>query len=607
MLREPKLRPGVQARHPVPRDGITRTNRLLVALGCAILALAIGFWATRGHVASGSTPATGASVRARGPVRPPTRTGRHVPGAGRTVRADTRPAAWVRGTVIERGTTRAVGDSEVVFSGPGGETTTRAGADGRYEVFVRPGAYRPFVRARGVASAGRSPPERLTTPPRLRAAGAADPEIAPLVVITADEAGVDLYVETSGVVTGRVANRIGQPVAHALVRARGAQRPILGTDVAETGDDGTFELALPSGGYVIDASHPDYAGLEAGGDVVVAVEAGSRPDPLALTLVAGCIVRGRVLDVNGAPVTAGSIEHRKPGMGDFASSGSIEGDGTFRWTTVEEGELSLRAWPWMSPPTKGETFRCTEGARFETTLRLLDASPDLDGTIVTAGGDPVPYAFLDILALSPGGLTQQERADERGEWAVYAQPAGEYLVTASVPGEGFVQKRVVVPAHDVALALGGTGAIAGNVAGVDDGAVAMEVSPCGLDGPGLWGPRADVRLVPVHGGRFRIDGVPACDLKLQVRVGERVARADVAVAAGRDSPASLDLSPPPAVVEAPPDSFEMEGAPDVDRAPERAPAVEPAPDVEPAPEVEKIPDEAVPYDPTEGEEPEREP
>src|SRR5580698_7079687 len=150
MLREPKLRPGFLVPNPVPRAHVTRKNRLLVVLACAALALALGFWATRGRVASGSTPATAAGSRAPAATRASPR----APRARLPARAGSVTPARVRGTVYELGTTRAVGDSEVVFSGPRGETTARAGTDGVYEVFVRPGASRPFVRARRVASVG---------------------------------------------------------------------------------------------------------------------------------------------------------------------------------------------------------------------------------------------------------------------------------------------------------------------------------------------------------------------------------------------------------------------------------------------------------------------
>src|SRR5262249_43138162 len=155
-----------------------------------------------------------------------------------------------------------------------------------------------------------------------------------------------------------------------------------------------------------------------------------------------------------------------------------------------------------------QTFHCTDGARHEATLHVNDADADLDGTIKTADGRPARGAFLDIFALSPGGMNQQERADDDGNWEVYSLPAGDYMVTAVVDGQGAVRQRVTVPSHDVALALSGTGAIAGSVGGLDDGTLALSMR-CGGHGGVL-----EPRLVLVKDGRFRVDGVPACAMSV---------------------------------------------------------------------------------------------
>jgi hypothetical protein len=447
----------------------------------------------------------------------------------------------VAGTVFEAGTTRAVGGGEVVFTGPNGETTATADAAGRYEIDVVPGLYRPFVRGQGHVSVAPRRPERVPGPPRAQSVGESHHELGPLVVITGDESGVDLLVQTSGLLTGRVSNRRGEPVAHAIVRARGGDRPLSGTDIAETDDEGTFTLELPVGGYRLDASHADYAGLD-GSRTYVEIDADLRPGSVDLTLVAGCVIRGHVLGGNGVPTSDGSIEHRTEGMDAFRPSGPIEADGSFRWTTTMEGEVTLRAWPWKAAPSNAETFHCTDGARHEATLLMPDVSADLDGKIAKADGSPAAGAFIDIYAITPGGMNQQERADADGEWAVYSLPAGEYMVTATVDGEGSLQRRITVPAHEVKLALSGTGTITGTINGVRDGAVNMAVSGC-MSGDSVPYAQGIIRLVPVHGGRFQIDRVQACRVTVLARAGGETARAEVAVTANRVATTSFDLSP----------------------------------------------------------------
>jgi hypothetical protein len=425
---------------------MTRRN-LVAALAviCGALSLFFGYRTVRARFA-GDSPSTSDPRQAQAK-------GHHArrQGSGQAGFDDSAPTVRVRGTVVEAGTTRGVGGGEVVFKGPRGETTARADGDGHYEVFVHPGAYHPFVRGAGFATVAPRIRDRLASPPRLPTERTSSSDLAPLVLITEDESGVDLQVSSSVLVTGHVANRSGQPIAEAIVRARGAERPVLGTDVAETDADGAFTLELTSGNYSLDATHPDYAGL-ADSHATLAINAPDRPSPMSLTLVAGCIVTGHVIGADGVPADAGSIDHKAAGMGDFVPAASIEKDGTFRFTTTDPGEVSLRAWPWMSPPSAPETFDCTDGARLETTLQLPGTDADLDGTLVSADGAPVPFAFLDILALTPGGVSQEERTNGKGEWGVFTMPPGDYLVTATLPGEGFVERRVTVPSHEIDLA-----------------------------------------------------------------------------------------------------------------------------------------------------------
>jgi Carboxypeptidase regulatory-like domain len=540
-----------------------------VLYGGVLAALALVWWGT--HRSAGDpAPDTGAAAVGRdAPGAPAFR--RFVDGHWVVVRPGIhlpmRPVGAPDGLVRVRGTVREarggapVANVEVVYSGVDGEATTQAGADGSYQIDVPAGAYRAFVRADGYVSVGFEGPPRLPAPPSADDAGAPVDELAPLVAIARDESGVDLRVDASGTVRGRVFDKAGHPVPHAVVRAHGSERPILGTDVAETDTDGTFRLDLPVGAYALEATHPDYAGLD-GARTELDVAPGARPDAVDLTLVAGCVIRGHVVAADGGPAADGAIERLFAGRGDFGPAGRIGDDGTFRWATVEEADIELRAWPWKSPPSPARTFRCTEGARYDVTFQLPGSSPDLDGTIATADGRAAPGAFLDIFALSPGGMNQQERADADGHWAVYALPAGEYLVTATVDGSGAVQRHVQVPAHGVALALGGTGAVTGTVAGVDDGTVTMVIGRCEVDADvGMMSAPA-MRLVPVHAGHFVVSGVPACKLSLAVQANDRSDVTSVEVAAGQTATASFDVT---AGAE-PPDDVDVDHGPYLDES-----------------------------------------
>ncbi len=530
-------------------------HRLRYVLAAAAAALALGWWWTRGGDAptlsdaapghrDGDRPGGGSLASTLDRVLD----GRRRIGPRGVARSiDQTGLAHVTGKVVDHPAEKPVAGVEVVFAGPDGEASTTTAADGTYAIDVAPAAYRAYVRGEGVISVGFAGPERLPGPPTASRAGAPDDTLAPTIAITRDQDHVDLEVEEAGVVNGRVFDRAGHPVVGAIVRARGNQRPVLGTDVAETGLDGTFRLELPVGGWALEASHADYAGI-ATGDSEPWVSVGrTQVASIDLTMVAGCIVRGHVIAADGGPATDGAVELGQGGNG-FSPAGQIDADGEFRWTTLASGPVELRAWPWKSPPSAAQTFACSEGARFDAEFRLSTATPDLDGAIATADGRPAPGAFIDVWALSPGGMSQQERADADGNWAVYSLPTGDYLVTATVEGAGQVQRRISVPAHGVALGLSGTGTVIGTTTGVDEGMVALMFGACStgdVDVPSMTA--AATRLAPVHGGRFRIDGVPACQLEIAARAGEQTEVQTVTVAKDREAVVAFDLTPPHAV------------------------------------------------------------
>jgi hypothetical protein len=525
--------------------------RLIAALGAAGVLL---WWATRGGAGSDATTGSGAEAgtdRAGGfslpiPIR---QLADGTWGASRLAPkrfgTDADGLAHVRGKVVDVHDGSLVGSVAVVFSGPGGEAETEASADGTYELALAPGSYHAFVRGDGVMSVSMPSIERLPSAPS--ADGVADApatERAPAIAIARDTSGVDLPVERGGAVTGHVVDRAGHPIAHALVRARGELRSITGGDVAETDANGAYRLELPAGSYAVDATHPDYAGLESG-VAELDLLPGTAQTSLDLTMVAGCIVRGRVTGPAAAGSIDGAIEARLDG-GQFGPVGHIDPDGTFRFAMVTPADIDLRAWPWKSPPSAPQTFRCTEGARFDASFAVGDGTADLDGTIATADGRPAAGAFLDVIGTSEGAESQQERADADGKWAVYSMPPGDYLVMATVPGQGKVTKNVHVPAHGVALALGGTGAIDGMIKGASDGTMTLTIGLC-EDAPPVAFDAPETRMVPVHDGHFHVDGVNACSLYVSTTYGGRALVAEVTVPVGGEGNLALDATPPPRV------------------------------------------------------------
>lgn len=453
----------------------------------------------------------------------------------------------ISGTVVDALSGQPVPSVEVVFRSAAGEETITAGADGRYRIRLAPGSYRAFVRDDTVLSVGRPEIVRLPTLPTAEVAGVPDEGLMPLVVATKDADSVDLSVTRGGVVNGRVVDRQGAPVAGAVVRARGGLRPTLGTDLAETDAAGRFELRLPAGGYELDATHRRYAGAASGTEVAV----GPGDHVTAeVTMTAGCVISGRVIDPAGKASGDGAIE-RQFGTTDreFSPSGRIEADGTFRWVTTEETEVTLRAWPWKSPPSAARAFPCRDGARFDNVVfQLPQQQPDIAGTLVDEHGAPVAFAFIDLAPLAPDGVGQQERTDAEGRWQVYKMPPGDYRITASAPQHGVAVSTVHAPAKDVTLQLGGVGRIEGTTALLANGTFELAAAACTLASDN--GNVASIalpqqhRLVQVVGGRFTIDEVPACAfVGLATWRGKNV-RFDVDVTANSTASIELAIGPP---------------------------------------------------------------
>lgn len=462
------------------------------------------------------------------------------------LRASPRPRSdgtvTISGTVLDRNSAAPIGDVEVVFRDATGEQSAIASADGRYRIELPSGTYRAFVRDETVFSVGMADRVRLPGLPSLDTAGVPDETLMPVIAATRDTAGVDLVVLRGGVVAGKVTDGSGRPVSHAVIRAvpDTGYRPSLGTDVTETDAAGAFELRIPAGAYQLEATHARYAGLV---DGLRSLEVGAGDHVTAdLTLTAGCVIAGRVVDAHGAAASEGAIELQW-GSDDheFSPSGRIAPDGTFRWVTTEPRDVTLRAWPWQSPRSPSRTFRCRDGARFEgVVFALPDRGPDISGVLADAAAAPVAFAFIDLAPLDPDGISQQERTDADGRWSVFHMPAGRYQVTAYVPGRGVVGTTIRAPQANVALALGGVGRIEGTTT-LDNGSFELALAECTEPGSIVI---ADHRLVAVAHGRFEIDNVPACNLAVVASVLGRQRTAMVSVAPDGIGRLELDLAPP---------------------------------------------------------------
>jgi hypothetical protein len=318
-----------------------------------------------------------------------------------------------------------------------------------------------------------------------------------------------------------------------------AVRPVLGTDVAVTDDAGHFTLRVPPGRYAVEATHPQFAGTKDGVDLEL--EAG-KPSAITISLSRGCIVTGRVVNADGSPANDGAIELRGP-RGGYGPAGRLDA-GTFRWVTTADATVTLRAWPWRSPPSNEKTFECKDGKRYtDVVLRLPDQGPDLSGTIVDANEQPVPLAYLDMQPLDPNLPGQQERGDAAGAWGVFDVPPSRYRITASAPGLGIVDTMTPSPRGDLRLMLGGTGRVVGTTTDLATGSVEVSFLRCGSKQDPVRIAH-EPRIVPVTGGHFTIERAPACTLSLAVRWRDTAVEATAVVEPNRTAYVDVDVGAP---------------------------------------------------------------
>lgn len=526
-------------------------------IAVVVLALAIAAW--WGVIELGVRGADRTGPAATGPAKPIAAHGGPAspvapPPAGAPSPATAEPAlppagrapaeVVIRGRVIDIHQQRPVGNVEVVFRGAAGDTTVTTGRDGAYAVRVAAGSYRAFVRDDAVMSIGRRDLVRLPGPVSADTAGVPDQAVMAAVVAVRDLDGIDLSVVRGAVVTGRVVDAAGRPVAGAVVQAVGNPlRPALATDVAESGAGGGFELRLVPGAFELVASHPRFAGV-ASQRARYTVVPGDRVEA-TVVLAAGCVISGRVIGRGGERAGDGALE-RLWGTGDleYAPAGQIDADGAFRWATVDEVDVTLRAWPWKSPPSAGRRFHCRDGARFDDVVfQLPDEHPDLEGVLVDRAGQPVRFGYLDFRPLDIGGVAQQERTDGAGRWQVFSVPPGAYRVAGHAAGRGIVDARVVSPRAGIRLQLGGTGRLEGATPRLASGSFELALDHCGDDAAQLALPQSP-RIVAVTGGRFAIDDLPACALTFQAIWRGRASSQQVAIPAGGVARIELALGEP---------------------------------------------------------------
>lgn len=453
----------------------------------------------------------------------------------------------IEGRVRDRQSNEGIANAEVLFTGPSGESSVLCDEDGHYRAELLPGLYRSYAQADGYVAVARAAPERIPGP--VSAAEVAMPQegIAPLVAVFRDQAGVILNLSPGAQIRGRVVDHDGSAIPNAVVAGRAAGlRVISGSDVGESDGSGAYELLVPAGSLSIEAQHQDYASMDSQSSVFIRAGEVLTRD---IVMSSGCIIEGEVINAKGELVASGSFE-RQLSNGVYTPVGKITG-GNVRFAMNHAGAVTLRAWPWKSPPSHDREFDCRLGDHYEGEVFVIpEERAALTGLVTDIDGAPIPFAFVDIFGLEAPSATQQERADHDGAFAFFALPSGPYQLSAYVPGSGATIAIIDVPSTGVPLRLGGVGSILGRVQGIDDGSFQLQYR-CAFSLGENEAARVDELsmpmqslLVPVSAGGFRIDDVPACPIA-GVATGDNLYESfAIEVREGRDTLLQLNTDSP---------------------------------------------------------------
>jgi hypothetical protein len=315
---------------------------------------------------------------------------------------------------------------------------------------------------------------------------------------------VSFVLPRGSVITGRILDEDGEPVARASVTAmryqyQGGERRLVSAGSDQTDDRGQYRVyGLPPGDYYVSAvsrllNRPverllqAVTGQAAPGDeedslgyaptyypgVATAAEAARVTAGLGqevgnidfqLQLVNMARVSGTVYGADGAPLSGGAVVLMPGDGGAAARVGGITGraraDGAFTIDNVPPGQYTLyaRSRPGRdAPPDYAVMAVSVAGQDLPNLAVALSPGATISGSIVidTSGasgprdlsGFRVTVPSIDPI---PFGGSQPARVAEDGTFAVSGIPAGRHAIRSPNPPAPWALKAVMVDGRDVA-------------------------------------------------------------------------------------------------------------------------------------------------------------
>ena len=241
----------------------------------------------------------------------------------------------------------------------------------------------------------------------------------------------DVALEAGLAIRGRVADREGDGIGGASVRAQG-QAGERGLAEATSEADGAFVVGgLRPGPYEVRATAPGYA------TAVAKTEAGG--DPLELVLEAGGQIAGTVVDTQGRPVGEARVQARAtegPSFDPdrFFFGSADEGEGRFVLRDVAAGTYDLEAQATGYGTASLANVRVAVGRTTSVGTITLGRGGVVRGTVVDAEGQGIPgasvYADRDTNSRTSDYSSQ---TDSAGAFEIRGVPTGRFEVRAQHP------------------------------------------------------------------------------------------------------------------------------------------------------------------------------
>jgi uncharacterized GH25 family protein len=350
--------------------------------------------------------------------------------------------------------------------------------------------------------------------------------------VGAGDNAVKLMLVAGAPVSGRVVDDKGHGVAGARVTYHGAsdwsQQADARYDGVQTGADGSFKFAaLPSGSFRFRAAHPDYAPAQT---AMVTLDGKHEQTGVTINVTAGATVKGRVVDIEGKPVSGARVRIGRASRGgrgmifEPPRQGFSDGTGAFEIHGLARHELAAVAMH-ETGSSKTEEVDTTGGDVTGVTL-TIDVTGTIAGIVVDPQGQPVEGVQVSAAPnwRGPGrggnfadfrlrGFPE-ELTDGAGHFTLTGLAPGSYEVTA-VRSRGMSRGRrgaadgVVADTgtKDLKIVLPPEGGVKGKVALADGSAPDAFTISVGMTQQSFI----------AGDGSFELDALPPQTYRLQVR------------------------------------------------------------------------------------------